>query len=286
MEERFVKQEEKPMPSVENKPPESPPPAETLIDTRAPLPSPSEPAPPGTQSLFVLAIIAFATAVSGAIFVFAVGQIKGLVSYVITLIVAIPMMAFLLSRLRANYPVPFDCAVVLERMGTPIVMWGPGTVDKWPFIDQVRAIVPLCSLQYTCPKQKVFTKPDEAIEIRLVVSYGVNSKDWNSANVLKAVYHTQEGTMAKDKGQADSKGKSVTRTITDLKQTWEKRLLFDIIMTLNEILPGENLGASSHDQYRRRIISNNLRKSLSLRVQEWGMEIEEISIMELGWAKV
>jgi len=209
-------------------------------------------------------------------------------AFILAFFFAVSMTALyaLIARLRLRYPVPFDCAVLVERMGKPKVLWGSSPF-LWP-LDKVQAIVPLRPLRYTSPKQEIVLSTDEAVEISLAMYYGVNFSGYNAEsaeNVLKAVYRIQEGTAAES--QQASKNKIAAKTIVDLKPAWEKRLLFDIVMTLNEVLPGKSFDDLFSNQDIQRVkICTWLRRRLEERTKEWGIGIEELSIVELDKARI
>jgi hypothetical protein len=128
--------------------------------------------------------------------------------------------------------------------------------------------------------------------MRLVVCYGVyaiekvnNLRIRNEENILRAVYRIQEHMKGGDSNQRNSQRKAEITPTTDLKALWEKNLRSDIQMTLNEVLSAISFQQlfCNQDQNNRRIdLSNWLRDRLAERTAEWGIQIEEVSIVGLN----
>jgi hypothetical protein len=138
-------------------------------------------------------------------------------------------------------------------------------------------------MQYTSPKKSIKLGPEESVDIRLAAYYGVRFAGWDTNDILKAVCDVQSAITSQGADRGSSRQKSKPLSIEDVKQRWEKRLLSDIIMTLSEILPGWDHDSLSGKYAQQRLdLLARLGRRLADRAREWGMQIEEVTIVELA----
>lgn len=196
------------------------------------------------------------------------------------------LVSYLLVR-RMRHGIPPNHALVIEKSGVPEVAFGPKTYYCWPLVERARTLVPLGPLQYTSPKRTIALAADESVEVRVSVYYGVMPATQDSGkNVLRSVYNPHDNTKPTREGQALELSKSGTLDVSQIRARWEKRLLSDIVMTLYEVLPGWTRQGLSGDEASARILLIDwVRQRLEQRVNEWGMVIEELNIIELNKAK-
>jgi hypothetical protein len=185
--------------------------------------------------------------------------------------------------------IPARQAAVIEGPGAETsVEWGQTTLYRLPIVQTVKALVPLQPLPYNSPKKKIRLGPDEAVEVELLVHYGVRcvsprcDAPENAKAVRQAVYDAA--------GKADPSESALTKKSSkgplgaeDLTPIWERRLLNDIVMSLNEVLPRRSYANLWQNNGNALVdLENQLQARLDERVSEWGMQIEEVSIIELA----
>ena len=248
-----------------------------------PTPKDTEPSSASAQILLGVGIVLIVAA--GAL---AVTRLAGTPYALIPYLATWGFTSFFLVRYM-RHVVPPGHALVVERTGLPWVAWGADTCYLWPLIERARALVPLGPLQYTSPARTILLSADEAVTVRLFVYYGVmpaGKLGGNIRDVLNAVYNHYANTRLNKGGQASKRGKAGALDVQQIRQKWESRLLNDIVMTLNEVLPGWTRQRLSGDETTvRNQLINHLRIRLEERVREWGMVIEELNIVELNKAK-
>ena len=248
-------------------------------DSEVPRPAsdiPSEGDLPWLYRALIIATLAAIVVGCGLLVYLLTRNVIGLLAYLVVL----PSATLLLMN-RLKCKVQQDQALVIETGGAPKVRWGPRTYYRWPFNEQFCALVALSPLQYTSPPRRIKLKPDKSITIQLLVYYRVDADGRNDHHVIESMYRTQLAVRNAANPQ-QPKRSSNPCTPDVLKRVWEQRLLQDIIATLNRVLPGvsyEKLaGKPACD---REEIIKRLHKSLSQRVSEWGMIIDEVGIVDV-----
>jgi regulator of protease activity HflC (stomatin/prohibitin superfamily) len=182
-----------------------------------------------------------------------------------------------------------DCALVIETGSGHKVRWGPTTYYCWPFVEHVRARVPLYPLQYTAPAQSIQLGAEDKLDFRVIVYYRVDTSHremyQDEINVLSSVYRVQrESPSTADHSEAKPDSRSYT--VDDLRRIWEKRLLKDIIATMIEVLPGRSRDElTGQDIQARTKIIDEARLRLAARVHQWGMAIEDMGILDVATNK-
>lgn len=243
---------------------------------RPPLDIPSEEEIPFRQRAWIVAGLIFVVVGCGILAFVLSGSLISLLAYLVVL----PSMTLLITN-KLKCKVEQDQALIIETGGAPKVRWGPRSYYRWPSGEHFRALVPLSPLQYTSPSQSIKLRPDKSVTIRLLVYYRINADRGNEQRVIEAVYRTQLAARRTESRQDNQRSPKMIAP-HDLQRTWEKRLLQDITAALNQVLPGvtyEQLTGRPVDA--RAEIINRLGASLSQRVDEWGMIIQEVGIADV-----
>jgi hypothetical protein len=234
------------------------------------------------DALKILTGIAIIFALFGAIVVFMFGKMPGLIAYAAAFVFAV-VSYLLVAAFEQPQQIPAMCAALIEGPGQPMVCEGPTTYRMWPFLQHVRAIIPLHTLSYISPKQKVTVKSDIEIEISLAVQYRVannNDAENQRANVCRAVYSVIAASDKRDSTEAMSRR---SYGPSDLRLAWQKMLLNDIRMVLLQTVPAL-LSLDGIDR-KRTMLEKDIVKLLRNRAIEWGLQVMDVRIAELTKTK-
>ncbi len=256
---------------------------------RKSLPPPPRLAPASGEISIWLIVMTLITLLVGAIITLVIPRDGAFKVYAVTLLIMVPIGAAAIIRLQYRCHVPYDSAAVIERMGLPRVAFGPQTITLLPPADRLRAIVPLYRLEYLSSKQKVIVNRDLTVEVSLAMHYGIAGADVGERvdSIVKTIYQLSLGSGASPNRTTQRDKGCPALSPSDLKRAWEKRLLSDLQLTLNEVLPGRRFEELWCDRQNGRLsICGVLRERLATRTQEWGMQILEISMLELNTVMV
>ncbi len=279
----------KPPPAGPNPPPEPPDP---LPPNRAPLPAPPDPAAPDLGFIAFLALLALVAFLLGGGVILLAGGLSFLPRYFLivlaTFLVVVPGLLLFMMRRQPDSAIPYQCAAVIERMTIPRVVYGPQSLSLWPSFDRLKAIVPLYGLQYTTPKQRILVSSTLTVEVSAVVHYGIGGEDDQARrqNINHAIYRLPVETRLARSATGPSGGLKPEVSLPDLRRSWERRLLTDVQMTLNAILPGRRFEDITCDRCNQRAtLCADLRDHLTERTREWGVQIQEVSLLEVAKVK-
>jgi len=243
------------------------------------IPQPSE--TPGVTLVILIIMIV----VIGAAIVLASGHTSAAPIYLMTLAICCVILYLYFGRLL-QVEVPPGCAAVFLHFGQMQVRLR--SFHRWPVVTRVCAVVPLYPLRYTTPKQRVIIGVDQTVELRLAVTYRVNTPcgSQDHEDICKAIYCTQEISPSTSQ-EGKARKKSGPLMPGDVKQLWEKRLTSDIVMTLNEVLPGCKYEDLASDEGQKRLAAcQRILGSLRDRTVEWGVVPEDTQIVDLSRVKL
>ena len=235
---------------------------------------------------YIIPAAIFVTLVVGAILAYVLSNrnASALLAYALTVSVA----TYVIVK-RLEYKVEGHCALVIETGSGHKVRWGPTTYYRWPFGENVRALVPLSPLQYITSAKSIQLGADNKVDLRVMVHYSVDISNremyQDEVNVLNSVYRVQlEEPSTADRSEAKPDSRSYT--VEDLRRIWEKRLLKDIIATMIEVLPGRsNDELTGEDIQARTKMIDEARLRLAARVHQWGLEITDMGILDAETSK-
>jgi len=192
-------------------------------------------------------------------------------------VVTMAVVAIIVARLFTQYgfflSVPIGYGAVVERddelfMGQPRQRY-----LLVPWIYHIRALVPLGELIYKLPKLKV--------------SLGKNQKGNTNAHVFLAIqvrYKVCDFDRATSPSGGLSAGKRKRAGVLkeeELRTNWESRLQVD----LAPVLTRHMWGATDTDCCASRDkLQTNLRNDLTQETRLWGVEVEDLTILDIGAA--
>ncbi len=177
--------------------------------------------------------------------------------------------------------VPAVCAALIDGPGGAAIAEGPTAYRGWPFLQKVRAVVPLNVHNYVSSKQKVNLRNNMTVEISLAIRYRVHYYGLDEItqrnNVSRAVQAALD--VLNKPGASHPKPWQPA----ELRPAWQRKLLDDIRMTLFQALPA--LITGEHLDQDRTLLARQLRQRLQEKVDDWGMQITGVWIAELSKAK-
>lgn len=234
--------------------------------------------------LRVLIVIAVSIAVLGAVVVAwasGVSQARiGLIAYGVAFLAAV-IVYFLALVFEKPTDVPGGCVALIDGPAGTAIAEGPIAFRGWPFLQRVRAIVPLNSHNYVSSKQRVNVRSDLTVEISLAIRYCVHFHGLDEITRRHNVGRAVQAAL----DLLSKPGASHRRPWqpAELRPAWQRKLLDDTRMTLFQAVPplitGERL-----DQDRA-LLAQRFRERLQEKVGDWGIQIMGVWIAELSKAK-
>lgn len=166
--------------------------------------------------------------------------------------------------------VPYDHAAVVEEDSQPLLV---GEVDRWPLVPwsrRLRAVVPLREFTHALPQEQVcLGKSAHDDECRY------------AALSLQVRYQVVDPVEASCYfvGQPGSNGSAeAVLQSEDLTRNWESQLSADVEPLLVDELWGSTVPACLTHRLQ---IQENLQNRLATRTRRWGVDVKEVTLLDI-----
>jgi len=229
----------------------------------------------------ILAVVAIIVALLGAGFVIGIGQAWiGLLAYILAFVAAV-LGRILIVVFEKPVEIPDLCVALIEGPMGITVRVGPVSYRGWPFLQKVRAIVPLNAYNYVSSKQKVVLSSEASVEISLAVRYRVRYYGLHPVDQRHSI--SRSVNAVRDQLVKPGVHRREPWRPDDLRTAWQSKLRDDIRMTFYQSLP--LLGNPKHIDQERKAVESRLKVRLQDKVDDWGIEILGVWIAELNEIK-
>jgi hypothetical protein len=255
-------------------------PAETWqLGIRPPVPPIDPPYVPPAEpvSLVDLTFVALAVGCFGVLMGSVTFVLGGTTALLVLTVIVVGAAAAAIALGRAStgggfwLHVPYDHVAVVEEGDQALLV---GEVKRWPLVPwsrRLRALVPLRELTYALPEERVClgkkSQDDEGRYAELTMEVGYRVVD-----PVEACYHFAEAAGF----DGDAKAALGSQ---ELVQIWETQLGVDISTILVDELWGATVGACLTHRLR---IEENLRRGLALRTRRWGVDVKNVTLLDVN----
>ncbi len=185
---------------------------------------------------------------------------------------ALPLLLVLLVLVgyRAfTFTVPPDRIAVIGDSREIRVLEEGQSILQLPLYSQIQAVIPTMELRCRCPKQKV-ALADGVLQLAPVVYYQVNKE--------KAVHAPHFFRESGENNHKKTKKKKLTEA--DMKTIWDKEIVQEMAVLLNEALCGYRQ-QDVHDPPNKATACQQLMEGLERRSDQWGITINRILLPPL-----
>jgi hypothetical protein len=167
--------------------------------------------------------------------------------------------------------VPYDHVAVVEEGDQPLLV---GEVKGWPLVPwsrRLRTLVPLRELTYALPEERVCLGKEPQDDECRYAALAMRVR-YRVVDPVEACYH-----FAKAAGfNGDAK---TALSSQELVQIWESQLGVDIAPVLVDDLWGATIGACLTHRLQ---IQENVRRGLAMRTRRWGVDVTNVTLLDVN----